>query len=701
MLTSRMKKVIRILLKNEDYITIASVASEVEVSTRTILRELDDIQMWVEKNGGFVEKKKGRGLKFIPGTADADTLKELLVQAKGEIIYTPEDRRVIIRAKLLEFDEPTKLFALTRLLNVTESTVGNDLDHLEAWFNNYNLLIVKKPGLGIIIKGSENAKRKAIVALIYEHFHMNELIQVISKRTTNTNEFNGLENLINSAILDLMDVAVVGDVRSFILAFEKEMGYQFADNGYIALAIRFGVTLKRSKFWGEIEVPEKLLESLPKDKVMKFFNKYLRENPDHPLNQLPYKELANLSMHVKGTKLRDTGDYNKISMIEDFKVIQLVKEFIERTETETGVYLSDNEQLMIGLLKHLRPSIYRIKMDLDIINPLVEEIKTMYPKLFKAVKRSVQVIEEKENIEVPDDEIAYLATHIGALIHKNNRRQVKKYRVVVACMFGIGASSFLVAQIKKNFPNIVIKEVVSVMDEQIMSLDEDQVDMLITTVPLSEVNVPYVMIDPILKPKDIQTINDKLDSLVPSSSIGPGKRKANLKERLLALNEYGNLIIKLMDNFKHSTEENMHTIMDMIDFVSSDLSETTKERMDLSKAFIQREEKGSTILSKKGMILLHCRAEISKELALRIIHVEKPMFIQKEGNKVPVSDIVVMVAPVVLNQKMLEILSEISRHIITEGFSDVIQSADSIQIESKLSLILEKFYENRVLEEPS
>ena len=101
-------------------------------------------------------------------------------------------------------------------------------------------------------------------------------------------------------------------------------------------------------------------------------------------------------MHIKGTKLRQTGDYNKISMIEDFKVIGLVKEFITRTEIETGIYLTDNENLIIGLVKHLRPALYRIKMDLDIINPLVEEIKIMYPKLFKAIRSSVSVIEDKE-----------------------------------------------------------------------------------------------------------------------------------------------------------------------------------------------------------------------------------------------------------------------------------------------------------------
>ncbi len=699
MLTSRMKKIIQILLNNDDYITIASIATELEVSSRTILRELNSIQKWFEKNGGTFDKKKGKGVRFLEKDISRKMVKQLLVEAKSEIIYTPEERKIILRAKLLQFDEPTKLFALTGLLNVTESTIGNDLDSLKDWFNNYHLIILKKSGLGIQINGTEKSKRKAIVALIYEHFQMNELIQVISKRTTSSEELFGLEKKINSAILELLDVNSLSYIREIIVSVENEMGYQFADNGYIALAIRFGVTLKRRRFWGKIEIEDKHFLSLKKDKILLYATEYLSQKEFYPLNELPYIELVYLTMHIKGTKLRDMGAYNKVSMIEDFKIIQLVKEFVRNTEAETGIYLSDNEQLIIGLVKHLRPAIYRIKMDLDIINPLVEEIRNMYPKLFKAIKNSIKVVEKKENIEVPDHEIAYLATHVGAVIHKSNRELIKKYRVVVACMYGIGASSFLTAQLKMNFPNIVITEIVSVMDEQIMSINEKEVDLLITTVPLTKVNIPFVLIDPILKPKDIIKINQILNELVPTSALAKTIKRSNLKEKLMSLNEYSDIIIKLLDNFSYNRECKLRSMKDLIQNVSCDLSESIEEERLLYEAFHQREEKGSTILSKKGMILLHCRAEIRKELALKIIHLEETIFVQKGTRKVPVNDIVVMVAPVILNKKMLETLSEISRSIITEDFIKVIQTADQMQIESKLSLILKKYYESLVLNE--
>lgn len=244
MLTSRMKRVIRILLKTEDYITIASIANDVEVGSRTILRELDEITRWVEQHGASVETKKGKGLRFVPGTASAEEIGKLLKDAQGEVIFTPEDRRMIIRAKLLQYYEPVKLFVLTSPLYVTESTISHDLEELNQWFYQYKLIVSKKPGLGILVQGSETARRKAIVSLIYEHFHVNELIQVILNRSLDSQDVLTIESHLNSAILDLLDVNSLKAIREITEAIEEEMGIQFADNGYIALALRCAVTLK-------------------------------------------------------------------------------------------------------------------------------------------------------------------------------------------------------------------------------------------------------------------------------------------------------------------------------------------------------------------------------------------------------------------------------------------------------------------------
>jgi mannitol/fructose-specific phosphotransferase system IIA component (Ntr-type) len=126
------------------------------------------------------------------------------------------------------------------------------------------------------------------------------------------------------------------------------------------------------------------------------------------------------------------------------------------------------------------------------------------------------------------------------------------------------------------------------------------------------------------------------------------------------------------------------------------LSSNQEEIAALSKAFIEREEKGSTILMKKGMQLLHCRADIDKGVCLKVIRLTDPIIMEQASGFVPVDTIIVMVGPVILNQKILEVLSEISRNIIAGGFADIIKEGQIEDVEFELNTLLDKYYQSLV-----
>jgi mannitol operon transcriptional antiterminator len=660
------------------------------------LRELEDVQKWFADNGGFLDKKKGRGLKLDV----TDDLRELLSQKlsheASEIIYTPLDRQVILRAQLLQYNEPTKLFALTQLLDVTESTIGTDIAQLEPWFEQYYIKLIRKPGLGILLEGDERSKRKAIVALIYEHFHFIDLIDFIKEKQAAPIDVETLKQNINTSVFKLLNIESIKYVKEFLTNLEEEMGYQFSDNSYIALFIRFSMTLKREKFYAQLYIEPHIQKQIEGDKIYHFLVEWIRLNPDNPFRFLPKEELIYLTMHIKGAKLRQTGDYNKISMIEDFKTIQLVKEFIQKVESETGIYLADNDKLIIGLVKHLRPSIYRMKMDLDIINPLLEEIKTMYPKLFQTIQTCAKVIELKEHIVIPEDEIAYLATHIGAVIQKDHREIVKKYQVVVACMYGIGASQLLISEIEKNFSNISIVRVVSVIDQSFEELKDETIDLIISTVPTYNQSIPCVVVNPVIKEVDIKKIQEALRIHKPNATYRQLRHKMPLREKLRILESYTKIIMKVLDHFEYNKDVKAVNMSEVIQYVSESLATNPKETEGLAKAFIEREEKGSTILMKKGMQLLHCRADIDKGVCVKIVQLQSPIMMSHSSGDTPVDTIIVMVGPVMLNQKILEVLSEISRNIITGDLADVIKEGKEEDIQMELNHLLDKYYSSLV-----
>lgn len=95
------------------------------------------------------------------------------------------------------------------------------------------------------------------------------------------------------------------------------------------------------------------------------------------------------------------------------------------------------------------------------------------------------------------------------------------------------------------------------------------------------------------------------------------------------------------------------------------------------------------------MLLLHCRADISKEVCLKILSLSNPVRL-KQGDAQLIDTIVIMVGPVVINQKILDTMSEITRSIITSDFSELILSKHEEEIEFELNRILDKYYQQQV-----
>lgn len=691
MITSRTKEIIAQILEAKDYITIQNIADAIKVSSRTVLRELDTVEAWFHQEDVLFRKKKGRGLLVDANMVEKEALLEKLYSEKSDVIYTPEERQTILRAELLKMSDVTKIYSLTTMLDVTEGTISNDLQQIEPWFQQYDLQLIKRPGLGITLEGDEKAKRKAIVNLIYEHFHVVDLFELMTESRQKQLSISVFKKYINRSILDLLHLDSLVYIKELITRLEKELSYYFADNAYIALFIRFSITLKREPFWKEDSLEATLKKSLEKDPVKLLLEDWINASPNNPFAKLPIDERLYLVMHIKGSKLRETGAEFKMSMIDDFKVIQLAKEFIKSVEIETGIYLSDNDQLLFGLIKHLRPALYRMKMNLDIINPLLSEIHLMYPKLYDSVKKSVAVIEEKEKNKVPEDEIAYLATHIGAAIQKGNRDIVKKYKVIVACMYGIGASHLLISQLEKNFPNIVIIDVVSVFDNIDERMQADGVDLLVTTIEPKGAKTPYVVVGSILQDEDIQKISRALRQTKPKPTKEPMDRVMNIREKYSNLKRYASIILDLINHYACNDSVEIDTYPELIRYVSHQIASNDLEIMILEKAFREREEKGSTILSKKGMILLHCRADITKKICVNIVRLKEPI------QHINIQTVVVMVGPLKYDEKILEVLSEITHGIISTEISDAIQHGDRELIQTRLYQLLDKFYQKKVL----
>lgn len=662
-ISSRTKKIIKILIENDDYVITEQIAEKLEVSSRTVLRELKKVEKWFQKNKIILEKKKGTGIRLNCSQADKVRIREILEFEPVDKHYSPEERKMIILSELLRDQRPNKLYAFTRLTNVSEATISHDLDEVEGWLINYDLKLIRKPGLGVYLEGRERDIRKASINLLYQNFNLEEIL-VFFQNKYSKNEVIQRKKLSKNRLLNLIGMDTINLLDNYIKKLEEQMSYKLADDAYAALLVHLAIALKRIKDGEEIIIDHQILKNLKGNKEFVIANKLISSIAEAFNIEIPEAEVAYVTMHLMGSKGRG-GVYNdQISMTEDYHLVNITRKMIEKAEIELGIYLEDDEELLVGLVRHLEPTINRIKLNLDIRNPLLEKIKEKYSKLFEVSKKCAAVLAEKEEIEVPESEAAYIAMHLGSAVERK-RKPEQKFRAAVACTSGIGASRLLASRLNKEFKNIEVTSLISTLDFDNQEIESMNLDLIISTVAIPESKLPVIVVNPLLNEKQQQEINDFL--LNHQAKKHSQNEKITLKEKLAMINNYNQGILEVLNNFQLKNNYKFKDMEILIKDAAKMLASKSEKIKKIEKDLSSREEKGSTVLKHNQIMLLHCQSRALNELYFAVIRPETAFEIKNENNKkLEIKIIVLMAAPLKGSIQGREVLSEIS-HLLIEN----------------------------------
>ncbi|HTG69409.1 MAG TPA: PRD domain-containing protein [Candidatus Udaeobacter sp.] len=113
--------------------------------------------------------------------------------------------------------------------------------------------------------------------------------------------------------------------------------------------------------------------------------------------------------------------------------IQVSEEIISYAENQLGVVI--NEHIHIALTDHLSFALERLAKGMVIKNTLLNEIKILYAKEFQIGLYAKELIREKLGIEIPEDEVGYIALHIYTA--KINAGEMTKTLDITAMIRGI------------------------------------------------------------------------------------------------------------------------------------------------------------------------------------------------------------------------------------------------------------------------
>lgn len=666
-LSSREKKIIIIIISSNEGITIKSIAEEIGVSRRTILREITTVYEWFSSHGFTVQRNTKKGLNVKLDIGDKERLLSLLEETDIIKLYSKNERQMFILTELLQAKDALNLYYFASVLSVSEATISHDLNKIQEWLLDYDLILERKQGLGVLVNGRERSKRKALINILYELLDGEQLKDVVTKQIGLSTEYSKTSKDIRKRLLDMIDFRTIKIIEQAISSSENEMGFKFAESSYTALAVHLALAVQRIKNGERIIMNSDILNDIKlfdeyviAAKLIQTLSRYIEQD-------IPEDEIGYVTMHLKGARYKngiyDTSvlRFNEL-IISNYQLTAMINKMIKIAERETGYELKKSDSLLIGLVDHLRPAINRLQMKLEIRNPLLKKIKEEYPHIFEVSILCSEVINDHLGFELPESEIGYIAMHIGSAIEQIKNSMVKDrivYNIVVTCTSGIGTSKMLAERIKNEFNNINIIEVFATTNLSDKWLVRNDIDLIVSTVHFVNEIVPVISVNPLLLDKDIDKINQKLSSLIIMRMEKKNIDEVSLKDKVKRLSEYSLAIVELLENF---IVQSMLEIHHYEDFLTHVASQNKKGSDVLLQEIKLREQLGSIIFQEEKVIFLHTRSEVVDEISIGIFR--NKFNIQCGENLFNTA--LVLLAPKNVSKEKLEVIGEISSRVVSE-----------------------------------
>ncbi|MDF2634824.1 MAG: modulated transcriptional regulator, MtlR family [Pelosinus sp.] len=680
-ITSRQRMILNILLTETQGITVNEIAEQIEVSTRTIHRELNDIESLLAAYQLQLTKKAGIGI-FIEGDVKHKEVVKSLLHNQTVVEYSSKERKLLILCQLLESKEPIKLVAMARDFKATISTISNDLDELDAWIQTYDLTLIRRRGYGVELYGTEAAIRKAMSTLISENLDEFDLLG-IAKENIYEKPSKHI-NTVSERLLGLIEKEKLVIIENSLRDLKNHLPYPLADSSFIGLAIHLALAIERIEKGEKISFDEVYLKELERTPEFEISEKIVQTLRTRFQLDIPIAEVGYITMHLRGAKLRSAyDDYFEFKNVE---LALKVNKLISFCEDKLDVVLNEDPTLIQGLLTHIEPAIFRIQKNMKIRNPLLDEIKSRYNHLFQIVKAAVETI--FTDLSVPEEEIGYLVMHIGASLERKRSEYNHQYRALVVCASGIGSSKILASRIKKELPAIGYAQNISMFDVE--KIAKDDYDIIISTVHLSISSRDYILVSPLLTRDDVKNITiylgklgdlgDKQQDLQSVFSLQEGDLLGSLKN----VQSYIDYTIKIIEEFACCKIDNQNlNVEEVVGLICEKFkqNQTINNKQELADKLLEREKLGGLGISNIQLALFHTRNKGILKPALMLYFLKTPMIIKSMDNKfTDIDKILVLLAPETISKEGLEILSEISSLLVEEEIIEVLACKDQERI---------------------
>lgn len=381
-------------------VTIKSLAAHFEVTERTIQTHIKNLQ---SQYPDFLTVQRGK----------IRVRNKIPLDSANLIPSSFKERRSYILRLLLSTGSSVDLDQLASQLCISEVTLQNEIKAVRRSLNKYNLTLRTKNNQ-LFIEGNRKDKKDLIIQLIYGEAQ------------------NSLVSL--TTLGELFPRYDVAQIRASILRTLDKQQFYMDEYSLINLLLHILIAMDQSKLSaGEEEDPftQDFLE------LNRHFSSMAEEMCQEleQLYQLKFsaanKYQFTLLLMTRAVKNRELSpqDTTRLALSTD-EIRPLVEEIVQAVYQNFSVDLN-NMEFLLAFSLHLKNMLIRLRKNVAVHNPLLYNIKSTSPMIYDIAVYVCNIIAKRENLQIYDDEISYIALHIGARIEEINGKRGKLQAALV------------------------------------------------------------------------------------------------------------------------------------------------------------------------------------------------------------------------------------------------------------------------------
>ena len=328
------------------------------------------------------------------------------------------------------------------------------------------------------------------------------------------------------------------------------------------------------------------------------------------IQEIEYELVTNLAINLNNSEKiflvsliysMNKEDTNKERLYIDKDIERYIKNIISLVSQKSGINFCEDISLYEQLAPHINTTMNQIKNNVNIKNPILEEIKRKYYFLFNIV---LDVIKNSIYKDITEDEVGYITLYFQASFERKSIKKEDIKKASIVCPHSFGVSTLLKVKIEKEFKNITIVEIIREEDLNKNKFNKN-IDFLVTLRDYMNIDIPIFITTPLFTKEDEKKLKDFIFNI-------------KLKDTSYSI------LNKLMASDYFIQEIDFDDIFEAIKYLSTSLYKKHYVKQEYIQSIIDRERICPTCIGNE-ILLPHGDIKFVKQSILCFARLKKPI----------------------------------------------------------------------------